>query len=169
MNRLDIVGWTLAELALVLLFALIAIMVPAYSRMQKRAEASALDESSKSSLQLEVAHLHQENVQLQASLEASRRGLRSSAKPSCLELGKGPDYLFTVTIKLDGGYEVLGQRYSIDGLLSAYRSPLEEADRNRCAQRIRVSYEPGVGTSEYYSSLQLLSEHFFIKPVGPRR
>ena len=160
MNRFDIVGLTLAEVSLVLLFSFIAIFVPAYSRARKVPDTGALEK--------QLAAATAENVKLRRELdEASRRNLRSVVAPSCVEVGKATDWLFEAIIRGADDYEILGQQYTLGDLLAKYSSAQAQAKQDRCIHRIRVYYGMGVSVSDYDHALRRIEEDFYSQKLGP--
>lgn len=161
MNRFDIVGLTLAEVSLVLLFSFIAIFIPAYSRARKEAAKADAGDVQK---QLDAAKL--DNARLQKELENSRRNLRSVVTPSCVEISKATDWLFAATVRGADNYEVLDQQYTLDGLLAKYAAALAQAKQDDCVHRIRIYYGAGVSGLDYDLAIRRLEEHFYTQKLG---
>lgn len=156
MNRFDVVALTLAEVALVTLFAFVAVTFPSYGRLRK--EAHALREKS-----AEAERLRKENMDLQSLLATlqSARNLRSQAMPACVELHKAVDPLFVVTIAGPDQFVVDTRVLSRSALLREYASELQKAERAGCRQRIDVFCRPGTLGLDYVLGLRALRKDFY--------
>src|SRR4051812_24781825 len=98
-------GWTLAELALALLFALLAAFVPSYRAEVERIKR--LEAQSKNSIPAaDVEKLRKENADLRSEIEASRKNLRSRLTPPCVELDKNSGWLFTATVTSRDSFDI---------------------------------------------------------------
>lgn len=167
MNRSDIVGLTLAEISLALLFSFILIFAPAYSRAQRELDSSRANKATAEDLQKKLAAADAENARLHEELENSRHNLRSVVTPSCVEINKATDWLFAATIRGADSYYVSGQQYSLNDLLTKYASALTQAKRDACIQRIRIHYGVGVPLPDYDYALRRIEEHFYTLKLGP--
>jgi hypothetical protein len=163
MNRSDIVGYTLAEIALVLLFCIVAVFAPAYARLRKQANPK----EKIAETQQELSRANAENAQLRKELQDSRHNLRSVAMPSCAELNKSSDWLFTATIRGIDDYEIAGRSYRLADVLKNYSAPLDQARRDGCRHRIRVSYQAGLDANDYFQALTRIEETFYTLKLGP--
>jgi competence protein ComGC len=168
MNRFDIVGLTLAEISLVLLFSFIAIFVPSYARARKELDAKT-NKATNSDVEKQLIAAKAENTQLQQELQNSRRNLRSVVTPSCVEISKATDWLFTAVIRGSDDYEVQGQQYTLDALLAKYSPELVQAKQNSCVHRIRIYYGQDLSGLDYDYSLRRIEKHFYTQKLGPEQ
>ena len=168
-ERTDIVGLTLAELALALLFCLLATLAPSFVKAQKAALAQGEQAKEKEVLEKRVGDLERENAVQRSRLQIASRQLRSVAAPSCFELGKANDWLFDTTVRGRDAYQVNQQTLTLDAVLNAYSSDLGFATENGCKQRIRTYYGIGVPGIDYDYALRRIEEHFYTKKMGPER
>lgn len=169
MNRFDIVGLTLAEISLVLLFSFVAIFVPSYARARKELDSVRADKATTSDVKKQLLAANAENAQLQQELQNSRRNLRSVVTPSCVEISKATDWLFAAIVRGSDDYEVLGQQYTLNALLAKYSPALIEAKQDGCVHRIRIYYGQGVSGYDYDYSLRQIEEHFYTQKLGPEQ
>lgn len=164
MSRSDIiVGLTLAEIALVLLFSFLALFIPAYSRLNRKVKLNGSIDVAK--LQTDLKNATAANDRLKAEIEKSRRNLRSAAVPSCAELNNA-DWLFTAVIRGSDAYEVNGNRYSLRTLLQTYAPELSEANKNGCRHRVKLYYGKDVSLPEYDSALRKVEQYFYDLKLG---
>jgi hypothetical protein len=168
MNRFDIVGLTLAEISLVLLFSFVAIFVPSYARARKELDAQA-NKATNSDIEKQLIAVNAENARLQQELQNSRKNLRSVVTPSCVEIGKATDWLFTAIIRGSDAYEVQGEQYTLDALLAKYSPALIQAKQNGCVHRVRIYYGQGLSGLDYDYSLRQIEEHFYTQKLGPEQ
>jgi hypothetical protein len=162
-NRTDIVGLTLAEIALVLLFSFVALFVPAYARLNhKLKQAGATDVVR---LQADLKNATAANETLKAEIEKSRKNLRSAAMPTCAELDKA-DWLFTVVIRGSDVYEVSGNRYAINDLLQTYSKEIAQANKDGCRHRVKVYYGKDISLPEYDYALRKIEQYFYDLKLG---
>ena len=179
MNRFDIVALTLAEVALVVLFAFVAVIFPGYGKVRR--DNKSLD-AKNSSLAADNQKLKTDNQRLKEEMsrlradaakqlplqlqESNRTGLRSKAMPSCIEVHKATRPLFTVIISGPGLFEVGGRPFSLPGLLRAYSTELSLAERDQCRHQVDVQFAQGISTPAYVRGLKSLREHFYTGILG---
>ncbi len=163
MSRTDIVGLTLAEIALVVLFSFVAIFIPAYSRLSRKLRAYHAPDVA--TLQSALKTAADENEKLKAEIESSRRNLRSAAVPTCAELNKA-DWLFTAVIRGPDSYEADGVAYSLSELLRRYSSDLSEASEEGCRHRVKLYYGRQVNLADYDYALRRIEQHFYDLKLG---
>ena len=173
MNRFDVVALTLAEVALVTLFTVVAVTFPSYGRLRKevrtlressheaeglRRDVRALMESSS-----EGERLRRENLDLRTLLQSlqSEKSLRSQAMPSCVELHRAAGSLFGVTVAGKDQFVVGTRVLSRSALLREYAYELQKAERSGCRQRIDVFCRLGTTGPDYVSGLRALREYFY--------
>jgi hypothetical protein len=165
MSRSDIiVGLTLAEIALALLFSFLVLFVPAYTRLNRKLKLYRTVDVVK--LQNDLKNATATNESLKAEIDKSRRNLRSAAMPTCAELNKA-DWVFTAVIRGSDAYEVNGNRYSLSTLLQTYATELSEAKKNGCRHRVRLYYGKDVSLPEYDSALRKVEQYFYDLKLGP--
>src|SRR5260370_42424875 len=98
MRRVDIVGLTLAELSLAILFAFLILVLPSRARVVAKNHQIAA-ELSQVRATLEKAQSDVQRLAARLALhEALQRG-KSKATPSCAETGFANQWLFTTTVK----------------------------------------------------------------------
>lgn len=170
MIRNDVVGLTLAEIALVLLFGFLVLLLPSYARLSRELKTRSAPDLR--ALQMKLAEataenerLKLENEQFRAEMATTRRHLRSEQIPSCAEIN-GADWLFTAVILGSDAYGVSGHQYTLQSLLQTYSGPLAEAQAEGCKQRVKVYYGKDVSLPEYYSALRQLEDYFYDKKLG---
>jgi hypothetical protein len=168
MSRIDIVGFTLAEIALVILFALLVIFLP--QREREANEAKALQariknlEESESALKRQVASLEAERQRFQSS----RPDLKSKAIPTCFEIDK-TEWLFSVTIRGNDEFEITGKEMTLNDILKNYETQMKSAKAKGCIHRVQVFYGPKVSTPDYDSGLRRLEAWFSTAKRGQAR
>jgi hypothetical protein len=166
MNRLDIVGLSLAEIALVLVFGVLAIFAPAYSRLKKELRStnsvSLPLRDQITSLQQQLRKAQVENSTLREQFVAQRPNLRSKQTPSCMELHKAATWLFTAVVLGADRYEIDGQKYTLQELLTTYSSATSSAKQDGCVQSIKISCGENVSGSQYQTALVQLGQSFYI-------
>jgi uncharacterized coiled-coil protein SlyX len=167
-NGSDIIGYTLAEIALVLLFALVAVFLPSYSKASKQ-----LKEVEKANRQVaeqreEVRLLKSQLAELQTRTADEPRAadLKSKQTPSCKELGVDTGFLFTATITSADTYVVNGQEVNSDQLRNMFRDALNVAARKQCKESVRVFYSARVSTAEYDEALRKIEQLFYVSRGG---
>jgi hypothetical protein len=172
MGRIDIVGLTLAEIALVLLFCL-ATLIPGIRKTESGLidlgkQVQNLKKKAAQDAQT-IAHLRDENRELEGKFGASRPGLRSRATPSCSELGKAAGWLFAAVIRGRDSYEVNGDTMSLRDLLFANSEALKSAREGGCHHSIQLYYGAGVSGIDYDYALRRIEEYFYTKKMGPKQ
>ena len=165
-RQFDIVGLTLAEVALVLLFSFLVLFVPAYARLSRRVEQSGAGAVNVAKLQTDLKNALAENARLKAEIDKSRPNLRSAAMPTCAELNKA-DWLFTAVIRGADAYEVNDKTYSLGTLLQAYAPELSDASKNGCRHRVKLYYGKNVSLPEYDFALRKIEQSFYDLKLGP--
>lgn len=182
MIKSDLLGWTLAEIALALLFALLAAFAPSYRNVAMRNKG--LEEEIKNAaslaaendrlraenlaLQSELAALRLENAELRSMSVAPRSDLKSIVLPSCAELNKNSDWLFTATVIAEDSFEINGRALTLAGIRKEFAEQLADAKKQGCVQRIHVSFEEGMSAQVYDSALKGLRRWFYPTSLGQR-
>jgi hypothetical protein len=171
MSRTDIVGYTLAEIALLLLFAITAVFFPTYSRLSSKLKVEK-SVSKKSSA--EVESLKNTISELQAKPGTPKTphdafGLRSKQLPSCIEKGSATTWLFSATATSSNTYLVNGEMMNRDQIKSRFASPLELAEEQQCRQSIQLFYAPSISLPDYDLALRKMEGLFYVTRLGPNR
>jgi competence protein ComGC len=168
MSRIDIVGFTLAEIALVILFALLVIFLPQKERQANEVKALQQKikslEASESALKQQVASLEKERQRFQSS----RPDLKSKAIPTCFEIDK-TEWLFSVTIRGNDAFEITGKDMTLNDILKNYETQMKSAKAKGCIHRIQVFYSPEISTADYDSGLRRLEAWFSTAKRGQGR
>jgi cell division septum initiation protein DivIVA len=165
MSKIDIVGFTLAEIALVILFAVLVLFLPQKERQENevqtlRQKIKRLEESE-STLKQRIASLEKERQQFQSP----RPDLRSKAIPTCFEIDK-TDWLFSVTIRGKDVFEIAGKDMSLTDLLKSYDAQMKSAKAKGCIHRVEVFYDPEISIAEYDTGLRRLEAWFSTAKRG---
>lgn len=164
MNRFDIVGLSLAEIALVLVFVVLAIFAPAYSHVQKELSFTKRDAES---LRTKVGDL-QKQLDDMKRFKAERPNLRSRATPSCFELNKTTDrWLTSIVVNGVNRYEVGGRQLTLKELLSEFSSEIAQGKRDDCRYSIRISSGKDVSGVDYQLALMQLGQTFYMTQSSP--
>ncbi|MGO9575930.1 MAG: hypothetical protein ACLPTQ_16570 [Terriglobales bacterium] len=162
----DIIGFTLAETAFVLLFAVFAALL-AEKAQEGRAHKQVggqLDQISR--LQSDLNSERRSNAELSERIATLLPKLRSSAFPSCAEAGKTQGWLFTATVRGKDMYDIEGTVFTVSALTAAYSKQLREAREADCRQRIRLYVGRGVSGEEYEYAMRQLAQYFYIGYMG---
>lgn len=169
-GRNDIIGYTLAEIALLLLFATVAVLLPQYSRLSMLLKG-AITGPDANRIRVENARLHDENAKLKKQLEQTKpgesaAGLRSKQTPSCIEkkLANGP--LFSAIALPNGRYRVGSETLDISEIKSRYEKDLSFADANQCRQRVQLGYTRDMTADQYYQAQVQLESLFYVGKVA---
>jgi hypothetical protein len=162
----DIVGFTLAETAFVLLFAVFAALLA-----EKTEESHALKQVNSqlgqlTRLQQDLNSERQSNAELSGQIATFK--LRSRAFPSCAETGKVSGWLFTATVRGRDAYDIDGTLFTVSTLTAAYAKQLREASEASCRQRIRLFVGDGVSGEEYEYAMRQVAQHFYIGYMGSK-
>ncbi|SRR5216684_3441107 len=165
MARTDIVGFTLAEIALVILFAVLVLFLPQKGTQENEVQAlkqkiKSLEESE-SALKQRIASLEKERQRFQSP----RADLRSKAVPTCFEIDK-TDWLFSVIIRRNDVFEISGKEMSLSDILKSYDSQMKSAKAKGCMHRIQVFYDPEISITDYDTGLRRLEAWFSTAKRG---
>lgn len=164
MNQFDIVGLSLAEIALVVVFVLLAVFAPAYSRIRKELKIKEVETTK---LKQQLDETEREAARLHQQYEAERPNLRSKATPSCFELKKTSNrWLFTLVVRGPDKYELEGHEVTLRELSHQYDSEITQAKRDDCRLSIRISSGEGLSGREYQSALIQLGQTFYMTQSG---
>jgi len=163
MNRFDIVGLSLAEISLVLVFVLLAVFAPAYSRVSREAQTKTHDVDVLRAKVTELQKQVDESASLIKQFGAERPNLRSIATPSCFELNKTPNrWIGSVIVRGVNVYDLNGKQLGLTDLLSEFSDEIAQGKRDGCRHSIRVSSGEGVSGMEYQSALMQLGQTFYM-------
>ncbi len=190
MNREDVIGITLAELTLVLLFIFIIIFfVTSSAGHDNQALKEALtSQEDLIAMQLEeIAALKSDRDRITEShareidrrsqtierltnalsgLRAENEQLRSKFKPSCYERGYAPSVIGSVLILGADRYSIAGKETDIAGIRKHFAKELTTAEAVGCVQTIRTNYSGKISLDEYYAGLRKLERLFYISKGG---
>jgi len=160
-GRNDIIGYTLAEIALLLLFAIIAIFLPKYSTLSAHLRAQT---ASRLLLEKEVAAL-KEQLALVKPPGASPAGLRSRQMPSCIErkLASGP--IFSAVALSNGKYRVGGEELTASEIRSRFAEQIADADKHECRQRIQLGYSTGMSAEQFVQAQVQMENWFYVSKI----
>jgi hypothetical protein len=166
-RQTDLLGWTLAELALALLFALFAAFAPSYLAEVKRIQQ--LQAAAKNSVSRDEAEeLRLENIALRLQLEASRKDLRSKITPPCSELDKDSGTLFTATVESRDFFEIEGKTMRLDQILRKYANQLADAKARGCVQQAHIYFDPTISATDFDYATKRLGMYFYLGSLGER-
>jgi hypothetical protein len=165
MTRIDVVGLTLAEIALALLFCVVAVFAPSYARLEKQLRDRP-DPNQLKALQNKILELQTDNDRLKRDLQAVKQGARSKQTPSCIEIGKAAGPLFTTTIRGEDRYDLDGASLTFQQIRVRFEEILSAAKSDECVQSIRVYYGPEVSVQEYDSALRRIEQLFYVTKLG---
>jgi hypothetical protein len=169
LRRGDIVGYTLAELALALLFAFIVITLPSRLRVQK---TNSELQNKVQNLNAQVALFRQENDDLKrrsitkSPVFPAKTILRSTAPPSCVQIGLTNETLFTMVIRGRDSFEVNQTLYGLSGLLAKFDQDVSAARAAGCFHSIKVLVSPTLGAGDYDFALRQIEQSFYTKKLG---
>jgi hypothetical protein len=166
--RIDVLGLTLAETALVLLFAIFSALLASKAEENRALKRATGQQEQIAALQRDLNSERQSNSDLSRRMAALLPKLRSSAFPSCAETGKAQGWLFTATVRGRDAYEIDGDRLTLADLIKKYSEPLREASTAECRQRIRLYVSNEISGEEYEYAMRRVSQYFYVGYMGPR-
>lgn len=168
MIRTDLLGWTLAELALALLFALLAVFGPSFGAEVRRIKL--LEAQSKNAISAaEAEKLRAENLALREEIDASRKNLKSRITPPCAELDKNSSWLFTATVRSRDSFGIAGKTLSMQEILREYAKPLADAKKRGCVQQVHVNFQAGISAGDFDYAFRRLGSYFYPASLGEER
>jgi len=174
MNRIDIVGLTLAEVALTLLYAIVGLWLPARTggdETQALRERGVALQGEIRKLERTVGDQEEKLAEKQRTIDqfsAPRPGCRSRAAPSCAETGFSPRLLFTTVIRGSDSYEVAGRIVSVREILTAFEPEIAAAKQAECVHRIGVAVSRDLGGVDYDAALRRMEQYFYLRKLGVR-
>lgn len=171
MSRTDIVGYTLAEIALLLLFAITAVFVPTYARLSSKLKVEK-SVSRKSSAEVEALKNTISELQAKSGPSKTPRdgvGLRSKQLPSCIEKGSATTWLFSATATSSNTYLLNGEIISRDEIKKRFGPQLALSEKQECRQSIQLFYSPRISLSDYDLALRKMEGLFYVTRLGPNR
>ena len=176
----DIIGYTLAEIALALLFVVVLLGIGSQSALRATAEQARKDalEAAERALEAEErARRAESSADTQRRIADDLReelerllGLRSGARPPCSEVGVAEgDWLFSVQILAADLYSLEGEVLSMDGLRSMFDGQLNLAEQRDCVYRVEAMAAPTLPLPVYLAGLRRLEGLFYVKrrEAGP--
>jgi hypothetical protein len=158
----DIIGYTLAEISLVLVFSLMAERTHAVNKVNalttqlRNANLTVID------LQKKIV-----NSTPRPQTPSPHQGKRSNAPPSCAEDGLSTDWLFTGSIVGSDRYRVNGEELSFQEITDRFRKQIAEGRDRACVQRVQVSFSPALSSPDYDRAIRQLEKLFYVKKLGP--
>ena len=171
-GRNDITGYTLAEVALLLLFAIVAIFLPKYSKLtaELRAEAArnqgSVSASDADKMRAEMLALKEKLAQIRPGESAA--GLRSRQTPSCVEKKVASGPIFVAVALPSGKYLVGGEALTANEIRSRFASEIAVGEENECRQRIQLGYTSGMSADQYYEAQVQMENMFYVGKVAHR-
>jgi hypothetical protein len=170
MRRIDVVGLSLAELSLALLFAFLAITLPNLERL-KHLEKVSRDRADDAERKLSdrKAPTLAAKAGMSVAKGAQDAKLRSAARPSCIEMKVADGALLSVTINGVDEYAVEGLgSVSLIELTKQYSGALDEGLRLGCVHVAEVYLAPGISAVDYDSALRKIESYFYTRKRGSR-
>jgi hypothetical protein len=167
-NRSDLLGWTLAEIAFAVLFALLAALLPSYKIAVQRNLRLDTENKKTALVTEELKKVKEQNAVLQKAVDESRKNLRSRVLPSCAEKDRTPEWLFTATITSGQTYTIDGQQYTIPALLQKYGTQVEAARKRECVEQVRIYYKTGISARDYDEGFRRLGQLFYPMSLGEK-
>jgi hypothetical protein len=164
----DIIGFTLAETAFVLLFAVFAGLLSGKAQEANVTRQASDQLTQIARLQQDLNSSRQNNAQLSARIAALMPKLRSAAFPSCAETGRVQGWLFTATVNGRDSYEIDGVPFTALEIIKKYSSQLREASDSACRQRIRLYVGDRVSGEEYEFAMRQIGQYFYIGYMGSK-
>jgi hypothetical protein len=173
MRHVDIVGMSLAELSLSLLFVVLALLPPSSPDELSSARTQLATVSSQLAIATKhIDELSAQSKQLQGFTRmtadgAAARHLRSITLPSCAEKKVRNDWLFTTVVRGEDLYDVqdIGT-LNLQQILDRFKRELDEATLAECVQRIQVRVGNDVSAIDYDLALRRLEQHFYPRKLG---
>ena len=154
-----IIGFTLAELA----FVLIYFIFPNFVYIQNRSgeEVQKLhNELDKTGSEIEI--LITENNSLKNRVkDLEKEELKSKILPSCIEKGLRKRYLFHTTITGENKYLIDNAEYSYPEILDRFKDDIDFARKNGCVQSISIQSQEGLDASSYIRALKRIQMTFY--------
>lgn len=160
-----LLGLTLAEISLTLLFAVLLVATIALSRAKTNTRTIESLSRENSELQLDNSRLHNENEVLRASLRSETLRLRSRMKPSCREL-KGIAPLFDVVIMSADEFRIDEREFDFKSLTRQFQKEQVSAEDLGCVHTIRVRFVSNISTDEYVRGLSRLESTYYVQKLG---
>ena len=180
--RQDVIGTTLAELTLLLLFLVIAAFffvndskstpIPIKTNVQK-------DEVQK--LKTRLRQMEFEKVELKNQLndlkllteslqnQLNRPGLTSNQTPTCHELKLAPTWIAEIGIIGVNRFKVNDNIYNYTELVKHFKDDLKFAEQQGCNHCVKFWFNKNISTVVYHDSLTKLQKLFIVTPIGNRK
>ena len=155
--RSDIVGYTLAETALALLFTVFAGML---AQRTATVDVERSPQPPTSTVKTPPPS--------SAGANSKSPRLLSPNLPSCAQQGSSNDWLFSVVVHGKDAYEHLSRILTLDQLLKQYSAQLRDANLRGCRHTIKVFVGEDVSGLDYDYAIRHLSVWFYPKYMGPK-
>ena len=163
----DIVTFTFAELAFMLMYAIFASFYLGGDKFGKTIE-TLKKERDEAQSQVEKLNSDYEELKKREELIIKQTGLKSKQTPSCIEKGvpiissNKVDFLFDVTILDASRYQVGDERHDIKSLLRGFEADIKNAEKCGCDHSIVVRHAPNIDIEDYLHAKALLALTFKI-------
>lgn len=162
-DRQSVIGFTEAELGLVLALVALALWVIAEAKaLPATAHArTVISVAQKRALQ-DSARMYRRSIAVQDSLQRTVVELkrRSNQTPTCFELKYPERYIASVMVLGPGQFEIDGERVNFSGLMARLAHPQEFALKNRCRHAVHVTGAPGLTVEQYTPGLRAIRARF---------
>jgi hypothetical protein len=165
-DRQSIIGFTEAELGLVLALIFLALWVDAQAKI--RPQVPGVVEVSQRDLGV-LRDSVQQGSKAIVTLAVTRDSLRrlrdslsgiSNQTPRCIERGYSERFLGEILIRGRNDYEIGGRRTDLSGVLAHFAEPLAWAKAHRCLHAVRVSGVPELAVKDYTPALRAIRQRF---------
>lgn len=167
----EMIGLTLTELALNVLFALV-LLNPLNRGPDLKMEMEELkrkNEVCDKALADVGDRLSKMTAELKSCNE-ERAHLKSTMRPSCGEPQYGRmEYLFTAVVMDSKTYSISGTVYSYSELLQRFKGERNKASRIGCVARVKVAWRIGLDLDEFNAGHQKLQQEFYTTVIGVSR
>ena len=164
--RIDIVGLSLAETALVLLFTVFVGLLAGKTEENRLLNQASREHEELLRVQRDLTSERESKAELSRQVAAMLPKLRSSAFPSCAEAGKSEGWLFAATVRGRNTYEIGGKLFTLTDLTSFYSKQLQEAYKSECRERVRLYVGDAVSGEEYEYAMRRVAQYFYVGYMG---
>jgi len=159
-HQKNIIGWTLFELVVLLVF----FVYPNYvsKKESSNKEVQNLQNTLNRAAQ-KIQNLKEESGELKTRLEdlEKKEELKSKQLPSCIEKGLAYGFLFQVKIIGEDRYHIGNKEFTSIEILNFYQSDIEYAKQNGCVHSIWVESDTDIDASAYIAALKKIQMSFY--------
>jgi hypothetical protein len=159
-HQKNVIGWTLFELVILLVF----FVYPSYLARQELSKKEVQNlQNTLSRAALKIQTLEEEKGELKTKLVnmSEKEQLKSKQLPSCIEKGLASDFLFQVKIIGQNKYQIDKKEFTYQEILKFYESDIEFAKKNGCVHSIWVESDVDMNASAYIAALKLIQRSFY--------